>query len=335
MRTLVTGATGFIGQRLVRALCEAGTPVKILSRRDTATELRDLCPGGDVVSMIADLTETKSLARICEGVDTVLHLAGYAHADDASAAMIHRAVTVDGTKALLAAAARAGVARFVFVSSVKAMGEGSAECLNEDAFTQPTTVYGRAKLEAEQLVLAAGRDCRMHVAVLRLPLVYGAGHKGNIPRMLAAIDRGWFLPLPDTYNKRSMVWVDDAVQAILVVARRSEANGKTYIVTDGQEYSTRRIYTAIYAALQKPIPRWWVPLPLLKALGGIGDAIGRLRHRHFMFDSLALEKLVGSACYDGRKIQQELGYRPRAQLETVLPEIVAHYRQRGGRRESL
>lgn len=334
MRSLVTGATGFIGRRLVYALCRSGAAVTALSRRADPRDLNELCAAGDIASASADLTQPQSLAGICAGVYSVFHLAGYAHADDASAATIHQDVTVAGTEALIAEAVRAKVARFVFVSSVKAMGEGSAECVDETSQQGPSTAYGEAKFAAEQRVLAAGREHGMHATVLRLPLVYGIGNKGNIPRMLAGIERGWFPLLPDTGNKRSMVWVEDVVQAALLAASRPEANGKTYLVTDGQVYSTRRIQAAIYAALDRPLPRMAVPLGLLQAFARIGDAVGRVRGRRFPLDSLALAKLIGSACYNGDRIVRELGYRPRAHFEAALPDIVADHRRTDGGRAS-
>lgn len=328
-RVLVTGATGFIGRRLVVALCETGIPVKALCRQSSDADLFGNVRT-HVVTVVGDLTQAKSLNGVCEGIDTVFHLAGYAHATDAnddSAAAVHREVTIGGTKALLEEAGRAGVKRFVFVSSVKVMGEGKEGCVNEAAAAAPVTEYGRAKLVAEQLVLGRGKDCGMHVCVLRLPLAYGPGVKGNLLQMIEAIDRDRFPPLPKVNNRRSMVHVDDVVHALCLVAGNSKANGKVYLVTDGQNYSTHDIYLLLRQALGRCSPRWAIPISAMRAAAVVGDMVGRIRGRPAPFNSATLIKLLSSAWYSSDKIESELGFKPNFNLETALPAIVEEYRR--------
>jgi nucleoside-diphosphate-sugar epimerase len=145
--------------------------------------------------------------------------------------------------------------------------------------------------------------------------------------MIAAIDRGIFPPLPELGNRRSMVHVVDAVQAAVLAAHTPAANGQCYIVTDGRAYSTHELYELICRALGKPIPRWHVPLWSLKALGKVGDAIGQISGIRFLFDSDALDKLIGSAWYSSDKISRQLGYCPTITLETAMPELIAWYRK--------
>ena len=324
---LVTGATGFIGRRLVEALRERNAVVHALVRHGSRAR-RTPWPANAVIERQGDLDRLQTLDGVCTGMETVFHLAGYSgpESDDA-AEDVHWQVTVEGTRALLAQARGAGIRRFVFVSSVKSMGEGGATRLDESSPAVPVSPYGCAKLEAEKLVLDAGRRHGMHVCVLRLPLVYGHDNQGNIPRMVAAIDRGWFPPLPEVGNRRSMVHVDDVVQAALLAAASPVAADKIYIVTNGRPYSTRELYEMICHGLGKPIPRWHVPLGVLKGLARVGDAIGRVRGRRFMFDSDALEKLTGSAWYSSEKIARELGFRPRVTFEEALPELISWYRK--------
>jgi nucleoside-diphosphate-sugar epimerase len=327
-RILVTGATGFIGRHLVGSLLRhPGITVHALVRDSLQTA--HYWPNGEVTGHAGDLTEPDSLGAVCHGVDTVFHLAGYAHASgvpEGESQDLHRRITIEGTRALLAAAAAAGVKRFVFVSSVKAMGEGGDSCLDESSPAMAASIYGRAKRAAEQRVLQSGRESGMHVSILRLPLVYGHDNKGNLPRMIAAIDRGRFPPLPELGNKRSMVHVEDVVQALLLVAEKPAAGGQIYIVTDGQVYSTRHIYTLICGALGRPVPGWTVPVVLLRLTARFGDWIGSARGRPLGFGSDALDKLIGSAWYSSAKIQHDLGYRPTRNLGDALPEMVAAYR---------
>lgn len=314
---LITGGTGFIGRHLARAAHKQGARVTVLSRDPAAAR--------DVPCRIAagDLTRPATLRGICDGVDTVFHLAGNAHAfdePDEEVALLSARVTTDGTRRLLAEAARAGVRAFVFFSSVKAMGEGGEACLDETAGNPPLTGYGKAKRAAEQAVLGTPN---MAATVLRLPLVYGPGCKGNLPRMIRAVARGRFPPLPETNNRRSMVDVRDVVQAALLAATHPVAAGNVYIVTDGQAYSSRRIYESICAALRRPVPRWTLPVSLLRIMARAGNVVGRLTRRRFVIDIDSLEKLIGSAHYSSAKIQRDLNYRPVHRLEDSLPEMCA------------
>ena len=341
MSVLVSGATGFIGCHLVNALRERGAAVRILTR-DTS-DLSAIWPDGLVVGIACDLSQSAIPSDACDGIETIFHLASAGDASENAEDLprskgppqernqntvdAHHKTTVDGTRHLLGAAAGAGVKHFIFFSSVKAMGEGNGVCLDERSDVRPVSPYGRAKLEAEKLVLDAGKRYGLHVCVLRLPIVYGLDNHGNIPRMIAAIDSGRFPSLPEVGNKRSMVHVADVVQAALLAAETPAANGQTYLVTDGQTYSTRQLYAVICRALGRPVPRWHIPTSLLRAMGRAGDLIGRLRGRPFMFDSTVLQKLVGSAWYSSRKIEEELGFRPTRDLRDGVEEMVKAYRE--------
>lgn len=323
---LIAGATGFIGRKLVDELRAQKTSICVLGR--DFSKISSLWPRGDVPGRSGDIARAETLKDVCAGVHTVFHLASYAEEvphDESEDP--HWRVTVEGTRHFLEAAARSGVKRFIYVSSVKAMGEGGESCLDESSLAAPVSPYGRAKLEAERLVLEAGKQHGMRVCNLRLPLVYGRDNRGNIWRMIAAIDRGRFPPLPETGNRRSMVHVDDVIQALQLAAENPAASGQTYIVTDGQVYSSHQIYVAIYKELGRPAPRWTIPIGPLRAMASMGDMIGKIRGRGFIFDSQVLEKLTGSACYSSEKIRTELGYQPTRFLEDGLREMVDEYKR--------
>lgn len=324
-KVLVTGASGFIGRHLIERLRRDGHSVRALVRR---SDHRGEWPAG-VEVVVGDVRDPQAMKGAAAGCETVFHLAGKAHAltgvqGDEEA---YLAINTDGTRHVLEGAVSGGARRFVLFSSVKAMGEGGSRCLDEVFDGQPETPYGRSKLEAERAALEIGKRTGLHVTCLRFPLVYGPGNKGNLFRMIVAIDRGIFPPLPELDNRRSMVHVVDAVRAAVLAAGAPAASGQCYIVTDGRPYSTRELYDLICRALGKPIPRWYVPLWTLKAMGRVGDAIGWVRGKRFLFDSDALEKLVGSAWYSSEKISRELGYRPSMTFPETLPELVAWYRK--------
>lgn len=305
--TLVTGATGFIGRRLLRAGDRA------LSR---SPETRG-------ATVYGDLLDPASLHVACQGVETVYHCAGYAHAFASTNPDAHRRINFEGTRNLVEAAAQAGVRRFVFLSSVKAMAEPGERCVDEGWPGEPSTPYGRAKRDAEDVVLDIGQRHGVHVVNLRLAMVYGRGGRGNLERMARGIQAGWFPPLPETGNKRSLVHVDDVIDAMRTVALRPEANGRTYIVAGPDAYSGRQLYDAIRAVLGMPSARWSVPAWVLRGGGLLGDGVGRLTGRAFPLNSEVVARLLGSECYSPARIEAELGWKARIGLVDGLREMLA------------
>lgn len=321
----MTGGAGFIGRLLIQELVARRIRVDALVRQHQT----GWTWGQEVTVIEGDICVKRDLDRLVGDYDVVFHLAGRAHAvsDGVGNENLYQTTNVDGTRHVLEIAEARRARGIVFFSSVKAMGEESAACLDESIEPRPKTPYGCSKLGAERLVLDFGKGTGIHVVCLRLPLVYGPGNKGNLFRMISAIDRGHFPPLPDVGNRRSMVHVSNVVDAAVLAATHPAANGQCYIVTDQRPYSTRELYEMIRRGLGKPIPRWHVPIGALKALARVGDAIGRVRGRRFVFDSDALEKLTGSAWYSSEKIARELGFRPRVTFEDALPELISWYRQ--------
>ncbi len=275
-----------------------------------------------------DMRDARSTRLAVDDVEAVFHLAGKVHdLEEVHDATEHEGVTLRGTQNLLVAAGESGVKRFVFLSSLSVYGVNSQEVRDETTACNPISAYGRAKLQAERCVLDHGKKFGIHVCCLRPAMVYGPGCKGNLPRMIKMIDRGLFPSLPDVANRRSMVHVSNVVDAAILAATHPAANGQCYIVTDQRPYSTRELYEMICRGLGKSTPRWHVPLGALKGLALVGDAIGHTRGRRFVFDSDALEKLTGNACFSSDKITRELGYCPSITFEQALPEILDWYRK--------
>ena len=224
--------------------------------------------------------------------------------------------------------------RFIYFSSVKAVADPGDECIDEtwSAEPSPDDPYGRSKRDAERAVAAAATTGGMEFCVLRPTLVYGAGAKGNLWRMMDAIERGRFPPLPESGNRRSMVHVEDLADAALVAAEHPAAAGRTYIVSDRRDYSSRELYLAIRAALGREAPRWTTPAWLLRAGGVVGESLRRLGVSGFPLDARAVERLLGSACYRGDRIHAELGFTPERDLITSLAEMAAAFREGRGER---
>ena len=308
---LVTGATGFIGQNLCRVLSGQAVELHILGRKS---------PECDVRFHVWDMQYPLDAENL-QGIDTVFHLAGKAHALSETKQDVDEyfRINTEATKSLLQACKQQGVKTFVYFSSVKAVGD-SEGVMDESILIESDTPYGQSKRASERLVLEGGYV--PHPVVIRPSMVYGNTDKGNLPKMIQAIRNGKFPPLPEVNNRRSMVHVDDVVKAALVAAEHTESAGQTYIVTDGETYSTRQMYEWICNAAHKPVPVWTLPLFMLKLLAKFGDLIGYVRGRRFVFDSDALEKLTGSACYSSARLEKQLGFKPERRLDEALPEIV-------------
>ena len=258
MTSFVTGATGFIGQRLLVGLEANGEGVRILSRN----------PHPDYETVVCDLQYEAIPEDGLDGVDTVFHLAGFTHdlRDASKLEHLYRALNVDATVRLTELAVRSGVKQFVFVSSVKAGGYDEEQ-------GSPDGVYGQTKREAELKLLDIGRQSEMLVSIVRPSLVYGAGVKGNIALMRRGIEQGWFPPIPETENRRSMIHVDDLVRALLLTAENKRANGEIFIVTDGVPHSSREIYEAICQSVGKTVPQWSVPKIVFEVLSLLSPRI--------------------------------------------------------------
>jgi UDP-glucose 4-epimerase len=330
-RALVTGASGFVGRALCAALRARGDQVRVVMRRPAVG------PWDEQWNL--DLGAGDLPAGLLRDVDVVWHLAG-ARAREPwrpGLAEAHAAADLAATRALLDAVAAGawlqraspGAPVLVLASSVKAVGLPARGPADERTATPPDTHYGRAKRAAEELVLATAERHGLHACVVRPAPVYGPGCGGGLGRMLRAVDRGRFPAVPEVGNRRSLVGLDDLVAALLLVAERPEAAGRTYVVCDGQAYSTRRVQLAMASALGRRPPARTVPAWALRALAQAGDMAGWLAGRPAPFDSAALRQLLGSAWYSAARITAELGWRPRQDLEAALPAMVAAYRAGG------
>jgi len=291
-KLFITGATGFVGTLLVGQLaCTVGLDqVTVLLRYQHSS-----CK-----TVIGDLQSGAIPSNSLNGIDIVYHLAGYAHdlQDAESIADLYQAVNVDATVQLASLAASSGVQRFVFVSSVKAGGSAVAgQCVTEEDQFEPESIYGCTKREAELKVLEIGRQSGMHVSIVRPSLVYGPGVKGNLALMQSGVKKGWFPPLPETGNRRSMIHVDDLVRALVFVAENEVANGQIYIATDGAPHSSRETYEAVCYSVGKTPCGWSVPKWVFDLAGMMSS---RVRFK--------LDKLLGDECYSSAKLEA-LGFK--------------------------
>jgi nucleoside-diphosphate-sugar epimerase len=293
--SFITGATGFIGRKLIGVV---GGEIRVLSR----------VKHSDYDTIVCDLQSEVIPDQALNNVNTVFHLAGFAHdmRDASKIADLYYKVNVSATVQFAELAVKSGVNKFVFVSSVKAGGSpNSKKCANENDQSEPEGVYGKTKREAELKLLEIGQVSGMHVSIIRPSLVYGPDVKGNLQLMLSGIEKGWFPPLPETGNRRSMIHVDDLVRAIILVADDDRANGEIFIATDGTPYSSREIYDAMCKISGKPASKWSVPKILFDIAGLVNP---RIKYK--------INKLLGDECYSSAKLEG-LGFKAKKSLKDM------------------
>ena len=240
---LVTGAAGLIGSQVCVSLQHRGNAVTRLVHRssvDTSIGIPTLT--GDVRTVIC-----RDIERVSP--DVVIHCAGYkhavAHGDDRCAEMF--ALNVDGSLNLAKACRQAGVKRFVFLSSVKAVSEhsGSDGPLRHDSRLKPASAYGESKAQAEDGLRRVVNGSEMELLIIRPPMVYSPQNKGNMLAMLRLVDLGLPIPFGAINNRRSMVSLDNLVSFINLCATTSETATGCYMVSDGDSVSTSDIFSAL------------------------------------------------------------------------------------------
>ncbi|WP_135211587.1 NAD-dependent epimerase/dehydratase family protein [Vitreimonas flagellata] len=238
-RILVTGASGFIGSALASALVDGGACVRGVSRMPLAL------PGVENV-IVGDLSAKTNWRAALEGVDTVVHLAGPAHARFAEYEL--KAQISDATGALVAQAEAAGVSRFIYVSSIKAVAPRTYgnHALVEAGTPQPGDAYGRAKLAAEA---AVRKHPTLRPIILRPPLVHGPSAKANFANLLRLADTPLPLPYADVRNRRSVLALSSFIAAIRALLAKPDGPAGVFHLADAPALSTGEIIGAVREGL--------------------------------------------------------------------------------------
>lgn len=285
---LVTGAGGFVGRAVAPALQAAGYEVRPVGRRE-----------------VGDIHRGVDWRPHLEGATAVVHLAARVHvmretAPDPAAAF--REVNLFGAANLATQAREAGVRRFVLMSSIKVLGDRGWK-LDPYAEPMPEDPYAVSKIEAE-LALRDLKGPEMDLVVLRPPLVYGPGVKGNFARLIRLVARGWPLPFASIENERSLIYVENLADAVRhALACRPD----TYHPSDGEDLSTPELIRRLAAAMDRPARLLPAPVLALKAAG--------LLTRRYP----EVERLVNTLTVDGAMD----GWRPPVTLDEGLRRTVA------------
>lgn len=321
-RVLVTGCSGFIGTALCKRLLADGWSVRGAVRSNSRST--DLVKGVEP-AVIGSIGPTTEWEQHLTGVDAVIHLAAKVHdgrATDPAALDAYSNVNTFGTRRLAESCCQTGVVRFVYLSTLKVNGDERAEPYTESDPVNPIGPYGESKSKAEHSIFRATNGSRLEPVILRPPLVYGPGVKANFLQLLKIANSGVPLPLAGIENRRSLIFVENLVDAIQTVLTHPQAAGGTYLVSDRKAVSTPELVRKIALACGRPLRLFYFSPSWLKRIGAICGQSEKIR------------RLTGSLVADTRKIQMELNWQPRFDLTAGL-DATAHWflsgRQSGSR----
>lgn len=295
-RVLVTGANGFVGSQLCQMLADDGYKVRAAYRKP--------CKDNNLYEQVVvdEIGHRTDWEEALQDVDYVIHLAARVHvmketSDDPLTKF--REVNLYGTTNLARQAAQSGVKRLVYISSIKVNGEST----NNHPFTaddepSPADPYAISKAEAEAELLDISRQTGLEIAIIRPPLVYGPGVRGNFLRLLALVNRGIPLPLANINNARNMVSLTNMCDLLITCLEHPKAAGNVFLLSDGVSLSTSELIKMIAHAMGIRSRLFPFPLFLLKYMGFLIGQHG------------TISRLCGSLEVDIEKTQQYLDWIP-------------------------
>ena len=267
MKILITGQNGFIGKALFNLLQQQGHQV-----RGTVRSWQKIEQGKDIV-VVGDVDSTTDWNSSLAGVEVVVHLANRAHIlndHTENPLSIFRQVNVAGTIQLAKQAVKFGVKRFVFVSSIKVNGESTDKHpFKENDKPNPQDPYSISKLEAEYALHEISAKSSMEIVIIRPPLVYGQGVKGNFERLSRLVESGIPLPFASIENKRSLISLENLVQILAKSINHPDVPGRTLLVSDKEDISTLELIKKIAISIDKPARVFYFPPVLLKIIGKV------------------------------------------------------------------
>lgn len=316
MLIAVTGAAGFVGCALVKDLSARGLPVRGLTRTRNALSCASHSNFESVI--VGDIHAGTDWSHSLRDVDCVIHCAARAHilreaASNTLAA--YRIVNVAGTRHLAEQAATFGVKRLVYLSSVKVHGEKTEEGSRfaRDDKPMPEDAYGVSKWEAEQALRDVSARTGLEIVIVRPPLVYGSGAKGNFRRLLGLAASGAPLPFGAVCNRRSLAGLANLVDLLIRCVDHPAAAGQTFLVSDGHDLSTPALVRGLRRALGKSPRLLPVPPPILRLAGRITGKAAEV------------ERLIGSLQVDITHTREILGWTPPVSVDEGLRQTAQWY----------
>jgi nucleoside-diphosphate-sugar epimerase len=311
---LVTGATGFVGRPLCSNLIRKGLHV----RAEVHTSNKQV--DNNELVYISDINGQTDWTNALQGIKVIIHLAARVHVmnDTANDALAEfRKVNVAGTLNLARQAVKAGVKRFIFISSVKVNGEATllGHPFTAEDKPNPLDPYGISKREAEDALRQLAHDTGLEVVIIRPPLIYGPGVKANFLNMMSFLDKNIPLPLGSIHNQRSLLAVDNLIDLIITCIHHPAAANQTFLASDSEDLSTTELLKRTATALNKKV--WLINIPsfLLKwCLTLIGK-------------KAVSQRLCSSLQVDISKTCELLDWHPPVTINEALHKTALYYRQ--------
>ncbi len=302
LNILITGATGFIGQELVNGCLKENYSVIAVTRRLTS-ELPT-----SVSQVIMSLSPNNDWTLALQDTEVVIHLAGLAHTfytiDEYS--QINYAATLN----LASQAAKKGVRRFIFLSSIGVNGNENKFPFKETDIPSPVENYAISKYEAEKCLLEIANKTNMEVVIIRPPLVYGANSPGNFASLIKWVRRGIPLPLGAIHNKRSFVALDNLISFIIHCIEHPRASNEVFLISDCEDVSTTQFLHKLINAMNKSL--WLIPVPA-KLIILTANFIGKGDMAHRLLSSLRI---------DSSKALNLLNWKPVVTMDEQMQKII-------------
>jgi nucleoside-diphosphate-sugar epimerase len=312
-RLLITGCSGFVGKSLAKRSLEAGWAVRGTVR--SASRVPDL-PAGVEPVVISDIGPGTEWSHALDGVTVVVHLAARVHQPHNSSRGAdgeYLRINTAGTAKLARCAADADVRRLLLLSTIKVNGEGGARPYTEKDPEDPRGPYAVSKAEAEHILREISGRTGLESVILRPPLVYGPGVGANFLRLIRLVEGRIPLPLGSLVNQRSMLFIGNLIDAILICLKNPKAGGKTYLVADDKVVSTPHLIREIAGLLGMKPKLFSCPPAILIMAARIA---GRREE---------VDRLTSSLWADTSKIRQELGWKPEYSFQEGLKTTIAWY----------
>lgn len=313
-RIFITGVNGFIGKALANRLSHANYSVRGAVRKISLNPVI-AAANFDVVA-VGDINSKTNWQHVLKNIDVVIHTAARVHMMDDNATdplAEYREINTKGTLKLLEDAAKAGVKKFIFISSIKVNGEETKDIpfTEHDSFV-PTDPYGLSKWEAEQGIVKQANELGIKYTIIRLPLVYGSGVKANFANLLKLVKSKMPLPFAMIKNKRSLLYIGNLTAAVLEIIKNPNSDNQTYLLSDNDDVSTAQLVKVIAKAFN-------IKAILLPVSASLFRLAGRLTRQQ-----KAISRLLGSLQIDSSKIRKDLNWIPPYTVESGLTEMVQH-----------
>jgi nucleoside-diphosphate-sugar epimerase len=332
MKILVTGSTGFIGEHLVNALLsqenvEIICPVRDLRKIPYRWRKK-------VKVIIGDITNINFLSQIIKDIDVVYHLAAISEVSKRILKEDYYKVNYYATINLALKCIKENVRKFVYFSSIEAMGGIRAavrekRILDEKFKHKPTTIYGESKQKAEKALLSLYKKQGFPVSIVRPTVVYGPGmrtHHGPL-KLIKAIDRGFFLFVGSGNNLVSWTYVENVVHGAILVADSEKSNGQIYILSDEEPYPFRQIVRLICKYLDRKIPIVKIPYWIVKTLSAPIELMYDLIGKDPPLSGNKLMYIAKTYQFDVCKLKREFGYSNKVGLEEGVRRTVEWYKE--------